>query len=134
LELPVWLSANATKVYRHGENNGWHVDVDVQGEKKTLKPRHVVFALGWGAGEPSIPEYPGTVRLLPISASLFSPSALQEEFGGEFIHSAAHKTAQAHVGKKVVVIGASTSGHDVSADLAKHSVGENPPLSMICPS
>jgi cation diffusion facilitator CzcD-associated flavoprotein CzcO len=66
LELSVWLSANATKVYRPDSGEGWRVDIDVKGEKKTVKTKHVVFAIGWGAGHPRIPEYPGTVRnMLP---------------------------------------------------------------------
>ena len=47
---------------------------------------------------------------------------LQEEFEGEAIHSLAYTTAKKYIGKKVVVIGAATAGHDVAFDLANHGV------------
>jgi cation diffusion facilitator CzcD-associated flavoprotein CzcO len=47
----------------------------------------------------------------------------QDGFAGELLHSSAHKTAADHIGKKVVVVGSSTSSHDVCLDLAKHGVG-----------
>ena len=47
----------------------------------------------------------------------------QEEFEGEIIHAFEYTTAKKHAGKKVVVIGAATSGHDIAFDLANHDVG-----------
>lgn len=47
----------------------------------------------------------------------------QEEFGGEVIHAFEYKTAKKYLGKKVVVVGAATSGHDIAFDLANHGVG-----------
>ncbi len=35
---------------------------------------------------------------------------IQEDFGGKIIHSTEHKSARDYAGKKVVVIGACTSG------------------------
>ena len=49
---------------------------------------------------------------------------LQEEFGGEVIHAFGYMTAKKYVGKKVIVVGAATSGHDVAFDLANHGVGQ----------
>jgi len=46
----------------------------------------------------------------------------QEEFKGEVIHAFEYKTAKKYVGKKVTVVGAATSGHDVAHDLANHGV------------
>jgi len=48
----------------------------------------------------------------------------QEEFGGEVIHAFEYTTAKEYAGKKVVVVGAATSGHDIAFDLASHGVGE----------
>jgi len=48
----------------------------------------------------------------------------QEEFGGEVIHAFEYTTAKKYVGKKVIVVGAATSGHDVAFDLANHGVGQ----------
>jgi cation diffusion facilitator CzcD-associated flavoprotein CzcO len=102
----------ATKVYREDGQDGWRIDIDSGGEKSTLTTRHVVFALGHGAGIPTFPEYPG----------------MKDTFAGEILHSSAHKTAANHIGKKVVVIGSSTSSHDVCLDLAKHDIGTCLPL------
>jgi cation diffusion facilitator CzcD-associated flavoprotein CzcO len=61
LELHVWLSATVTKVYRQNDDGPWNVDVNVAGEKKTVRARHVIFAMGYGSSVPSIPTYPGLV-------------------------------------------------------------------------
>jgi cation diffusion facilitator CzcD-associated flavoprotein CzcO len=93
LEIPVWLSTNVLSVScKDTESAEWIVDVDRPEGRRSLKPKHVVFAIGWG-GKPSIPTYPGL-----------------EDFKGEVMHSSAYKTAKNHAGKKVIVIGASTSG------------------------
>jgi cation diffusion facilitator CzcD-associated flavoprotein CzcO len=62
LELPVWLSTTAELVSRDPSGKGWMVDVNKDGTKRRLMTRHVVFAVGYGAGLPSIPTYPGQVR------------------------------------------------------------------------
>jgi cation diffusion facilitator CzcD-associated flavoprotein CzcO len=49
---------------------------------------------------------------------------LQEEFEGEIVHAFQYTTAKEHTGKKVIVIGSATSGHDVAFDLASHGVGQ----------
>ena len=49
---------------------------------------------------------------------------LQEEFEGEVIHAFHYTTAKKYVGKKVVVVGAATSGHDIAFDLATHGIGQ----------
>ena len=48
----------------------------------------------------------------------------QEEFEGEVIHAFEYTTAKKYVGKKVIVVGTGTSGHDVAFDLANHEVGQ----------
>jgi cation diffusion facilitator CzcD-associated flavoprotein CzcO len=47
----------------------------------------------------------------------------QDEFQGQILHSTQHKDALDHAGKKVAVIGACTSAHDLAADYADHGVG-----------
>lgn len=49
---------------------------------------------------------------------------LQEEFEGEVIHAFNYTTAKKYIGKKVIVVGAATSGHDIAFDLANHGVGQ----------
>ena len=48
----------------------------------------------------------------------------QEEFAGQTIHSLQYTTAKKHLGKKAIVVGAATSGHDIAFDLADHGVGQ----------
>lgn len=40
------------------------------------------------------------------------------------MHAYDYTTAKKYVGKKVVVVGSATCGHDVSFDLANHGVGQ----------
>lgn len=40
------------------------------------------------------------------------------------MHSFEYTTAKKYIGKKAIVVGAATSGHDVSHDLASHGVGK----------
>jgi len=55
----------------------------------------------------------------------FTPSCLvQESFKGEVIHTSEFLNAKNSAGKKVVIIGAGTSAHDVAADLVRDDVGE----------
>ena len=52
------------------------------------------------------------------------PSHKQDKFEGKLIHSSQHGSAREHKGKKVVVIGACTSGHDIAHDHYTHGVGK----------
>ncbi|MDP1858325.1 MAG: NAD(P)/FAD-dependent oxidoreductase, partial [Gemmatimonadaceae bacterium] len=85
MELNYWGSTTAKSAERSGD--GWEVVVDRAGEEVTLKPRHVVLALGV-SGKPNTPTIPG-----------------QEVFRGEQHHSSAHPGPDAYKGKKAVVVG-----------------------------
>ncbi|TFK48074.1 FAD/NAD(P)-binding domain-containing protein [Heliocybe sulcata] len=107
LELNVWTSSTITKINQDDKTKKWTVVVQrgENGPERTFTVEHLVFALGFGGGEPRRPKYPG-----------------MDEFEGKIIHSAQHKTARDHVGKKVVVIGACTSAHDICAEHVEHGV------------
>jgi lysine/ornithine N-monooxygenase len=62
--------------------------------------------------------------LLALKYTGLIPCCLQEIFEGEVIHSLQYTTAKKYAGKKVVVVGTATSGHDVASDLASHGVGQ----------
>jgi cation diffusion facilitator CzcD-associated flavoprotein CzcO len=64
------------------------------GRERVFHPHHLVFAVGFGGGVPNMPVYPG-----------------MDEFGGQILHSSQHNRAADHTGKKVVVVGACTSGN-----------------------
>ncbi|KAI0074817.1 FAD/NAD(P)-binding domain-containing protein [Panus rudis PR-1116 ss-1] len=114
MELNVWTSAEVKKAERDenggdgpGNNKGkWVVTVRKgDGSERVFRVDHLVFAMGLGAGLPNIPDIPG-----------------REEFQGQVLHSTQHKSAKDHLGKKVVIVGACTSAHDIAADYADHGV------------
>jgi cation diffusion facilitator CzcD-associated flavoprotein CzcO len=73
------------------------------GSERVLRPRHLIFANGL-SGKARIPQLPGL-----------------EEFRGELMHTEAYKAGAAWRGKRAIVLGTGTSGHDVAQDL--HNYG-----------
>jgi cation diffusion facilitator CzcD-associated flavoprotein CzcO len=73
------------------------------GTSRTLRPRHIVMAAS-ASGVAHIPAIPTL-----------------EEFGGPVLHSSRFGDGEAWRGKRVMVIGTGTSGHDIAQDL--HSAG-----------
>ncbi|KAL4795205.1 flavin-binding monooxygenase [Aspergillus venezuelensis] len=72
------------------------------GVEKTIKTKHLVLATGLLSDIPVAPSFPG-----------------EETFKGEIYHSSAHKSASLTrdiQNKKVTIIGAGTSAHDVAQD------------------
>jgi len=103
MELDYWTSSeclNARPV-----SNGWEVDVVKQGNRITLRPKHLVLATGM-SGFPSAP-------LLRGEASF-------KRAGGLVLHSSEFGDGASYAGKKCVVVGSSTSAHDIAADLYSH--------------
>jgi putative flavoprotein involved in K+ transport len=101
LQLPYWTAAE----FLGGsyENGSWTVRVDHGGKARELRPRHVVLATGV-SGIPSIPDIPAL-----------------KGFRGKVIHSSQYQNAAAWKGKRALVLGTGTSGHDVAQDL--HAAG-----------
>ncbi|TCD66290.1 hypothetical protein EIP91_001581 [Steccherinum ochraceum] len=100
MELNVWTSSTPTEIKQDKSNNKWHVKVKRgDGSERTFTVDHVVFALGVGAGKANIPVFKG-----------------RENFEGEVIHSSKFKSAKDYIGKKVAIVGACTSGHDIGYD------------------
>jgi cation diffusion facilitator CzcD-associated flavoprotein CzcO len=80
-------------VVRHGD-----------GTERTLHPKHLVFANGL-VGSPHIPELPG-----------------MKDFKGDVLHTTEFTDGAHWRGKKALVIGTGTSGHDVAQDLHANGV------------
>ena len=97
MELNYWGSTTAKSATRSGDT--WEVVVDRAGEEVTLRPKHVVIALGV-SGKPNVPEVPG-----------------QDLFQGDQHHSSQHPGPDAYKGKKAVVVGSNNSAHDICAAL-----------------
>jgi cation diffusion facilitator CzcD-associated flavoprotein CzcO len=99
LRLNVWTSTRAVGATYDEDEGRWTVELDRDGEKRIVHPRHVVFASGAHAGDPSPPEVAGS-----------------ESFRGEILHSTRHRGGEDLTGKKVVVVGASASAIDIAED------------------
>jgi putative flavoprotein involved in K+ transport len=99
MELNCWTSSTClSATYDDGEKS-WTVEVDRAGECVVLKPKHLVFATG-AYGPPRVIDLPGA-----------------DAFEGELMHSSQYADGQRFRGKACAVIGAASSGHDVSVDL-----------------
>ncbi|KAF8209052.1 hypothetical protein K438DRAFT_1573180 [Mycena galopus ATCC 62051] len=103
MELNVWTSSTV-KSARPNDAGTWDVVVATNGNERRFNVKHVVFATGLG-GEAKMPSYPG-----------------MEIFKGQILHSTEHKRATDHVGKKVLIVGACTSAHDIAVDYHEHGV------------
>lgn len=99
MELNYWGST-VCKSARYDEAKGeWIVEVEREGRNLTLRPKQLVLATGM-SGKPNIPSFKG-----------------MDVFKGEQHHSSRHPGPDAYHGKKVVVIGANNSAHDICAAL-----------------
>jgi putative flavoprotein involved in K+ transport len=99
MELTYWTRSTCTAASYDEAEKVWTVTVDRDGERVTLKPKHLVFATG-AYGPPRMVALPGA-----------------EDFKGEILHSSRYADGARFRGKRCAVIGAASSGHDVSVDL-----------------
>ncbi|MGF6571275.1 putative flavoprotein involved in K+ transport [Paraburkholderia sp. GAS333] len=99
MELNYW-GATTCKSARYDEAKGeWEVQVEREGRDITLRPKQLVLATGM-SGKPNVPSFKG-----------------MDVFKGEQHHSSKHPGPDSYRGKKVVVIGANNSSHDICAAL-----------------
>lgn len=105
LELNVWTDTEFGGATYDDGSGTWTVTVTRGGEERTLHPRHIVLATGV-SGRPKSPTIPG-----------------HELFSGKVMHSSQfNETADLDGAKKVIIIGASNSAHDIAHDLAENDV------------
>ena len=95
MEIPYWSSTTCTSATFDEETKEWTVVLDRDGEDVVLHPKQLVLATGM-SGKPNVPTFPG-----------------QDVFRGEQHHSSRHPGPDAYVGKRVVVVGANNSAHDI---------------------
>ncbi|EGX89572.1 Monooxygenase [Cordyceps militaris CM01] len=103
--LDILLGATVRSVERIGDKYSVVVVDGAHGEQ-TFSPRHVVLATGVYGDTPITPQFPG-----------------QDTFAGTMYHSSERASARLIPElseKNVVVIGCSTSGHDVCQDFVDH--------------
>ncbi|TIU74286.1 MAG: NAD(P)/FAD-dependent oxidoreductase [Mesorhizobium sp.] len=99
MELNYWTSTKCVSASYDEAEKVWTVEVDRAGERITLKPKHIVFATG-AYGPPRQIDLPGA-----------------DVFQGEVLHSSQYSSGENFRGRRVAVLGAASSGHDVAVDL-----------------
>lgn len=99
-EINVWLSSKLESASIDQKTKIWTINFTRQGETKTLKTPHFVFAIGAGGTIPKMPQLPG-----------------REHFHGTVIHSGSYKNAREWKGKKCVIVGCGNTAHDVAEDM-----------------
>lgn len=104
MDLNIWNATEFTAASYDGEQKHWHVTVQRDGKTVHLRPTHIVMAVG-NAGFPRKPELEGAAV-----------------FAGAQYHSSEYTSGEEFAGKRVVVIGANNSAHDICADLVNNGV------------
>ncbi|MDN6397283.1 MAG: NAD(P)/FAD-dependent oxidoreductase, partial [Corynebacterium sp.] len=99
MDLDYWTKSTCQRASYDEASGTWDVVVDRDGEQVVLKPTQLVMATGM-SGVPNRPTFPG-----------------QEDFRGEIRHSSEHPGGETDRGRRVVVLGANNSAHDICADL-----------------
>ncbi|WP_459615596.1 flavin-containing monooxygenase [Bordetella sp. 2513F-2] len=103
MECNVWTGTTFTGATFDAAAGRWAAEVRRDdGTTRTFHPRHLVFANGV-VGKPRIPKLPGL-----------------EAFKGEVVHTHGFRDGARWRGKRVLVLGAGTSGHDIAQDLHGH--------------
>ncbi len=99
MELTYWGGTECVSASFDENAKRWTVQLVRDGKPVTLHPVQLVFATG-AYGPPKLIDLPGA-----------------SGFKGEILHSSGYSDGSKYAGKNIVVIGAASSGHDVSVDL-----------------
>ena len=99
MEINFWTSTELIGADFDAATGRWTAQLRCGEGTRTLHPRHIVMATGASA-MPNLPEI----------ASLTN-------FKGQCIHASQYGDAAQWAGRKVMVIGTGTSGHDIAQDL-----------------
>ena len=104
LDLSIWSSTSFEHAERDEENDRWSATVTLaDGTQRLLHPQHIILATGGIGGKPNIPALPGL-----------------STFTGTAIHSSSFTGGEQYAGKKAIVIGVGSSGHDIALDLCNN--------------
>jgi putative flavoprotein involved in K+ transport len=103
LELNFWTGTELAAGRYDEARKRWDVTLKrSDGTTRVMHPRHLIFATGVS----SIPKYPDLPGL--------------KDFAGTVVHSGHFKDAAQWKGRKAMVLGTGTSGHDVAQELQAH--------------
>lgn len=104
LELYAWCDSTVEGVEQKPDGS-WSIKVSRKGQDdRTVTPKHLVIATSL-AGVPMSPTIPN-----------------RELFKGTVRHSTEHDSSRHWVGKKVLVVGTSSSGFDTAYDFARRNI------------
>ncbi len=107
MELNVWTRTELVSGRWDEAANRWDVQLRrADGTERRMRPRHIVFANGVST-TPIIPDLPGL-----------------KEFRGTVRHSGDYGSGLDWCGKRALVLGTGTSGHDVAQDLCASGAAE----------
>lgn len=98
LNLPIYQSTDVQQALWDDTAKKWTVKTS----RGTIVTRSLIFAIGIGGRYPVRPDYPN-----------------EECFKGEVLHSVSYTNPEKWIGKRVVVIGAATTGLDVAWDCSR---------------
>jgi putative flavoprotein involved in K+ transport len=99
MEIAYWGGTECVGARFDAAAKRWTVELIRDGRPVTLRPAQLVFATG-AYGPPKVIDFPGA-----------------QQFRGEMLHSSQYSAGAKYAGKRCVVIGAASSGHDVALDL-----------------
>jgi cation diffusion facilitator CzcD-associated flavoprotein CzcO len=103
MELNFWTGTELAGGSYDDKRKQWSVALKrADGTTRTMQPRHLIFATGVSS-IPSIPKIPGL-----------------DAFAGAKVHSGTFANAKQWRGKKALVLGSGTSGHDTAQELLAH--------------
>ena len=103
LDLNVWTGTSLERASYAEDARRWTIEVRRPGgEVRTLHPRHLVLAIGV-FGEARRISLPGA-----------------DNFQGEIITSQEYRSDRDAAGRRVVVVGTGSSGHDIAQDYVVH--------------
>ncbi len=103
MELNFWTGTELAGGSYDEVRKEWRVTLRrADGSERIMHPRHLIFATGVSS-IPYTPELPGLGT-----------------FAGMVVHSGAFKNAEQWKGRKALVLGSGTSGHDVAQELHAH--------------
>jgi cation diffusion facilitator CzcD-associated flavoprotein CzcO len=101
MELNIWTGTELVSADYDDAARRWTVTLKrADGTERIMRPRHVVFCNGVST-IPKMPKLPGL-----------------DSFAGEVRHSGSYGSGLDWKGKRALVLGTGTSGHDVTQDLA----------------
>ena len=103
MELNYWTGTALSAGSYDEAAKSWRITLRrADGSERVMRPRHLIFATGVSS-IPSTPDLPGLAT-----------------FGGPVVHSGDFKNAEQWKGRKALVLGSGTSGHDVAQELQAH--------------